>query len=163
MIELEQVLRLPVVVEHTIPPTWLDANGHMNMMYYTGLGNMSFDRFFKVLGIPFEHFRGRGRSFFALQQVLHYLNELREGDKVEVHSGLVGHDTKRIHFMYYVVNISTGKLASTDERISSYMDMATRRTTPFEPDIVEQLDRALTFFSGLGWTPELSGTIKLKK
>lgn len=160
---LEQVLQLPVTLELTVPADYLDGNGHMNMMYYTGVGNMALRRFHHISGLPTAKFKAGERSMFAIRQVLSYLSECREGDKIEVHSGVLGHDARRIHFFHYVVNLTNNRLSSTDERLAIYIDMTTRRSTVFEPDVVVQLDEAIAKFTDIGWTPELSGAIKLKK
>lgn len=168
---LEQVLKLPVMFEQTIPTSFLDGNGHMNMMYYTDLGNRALYAFFTDVGIfkakrdkvfHTEDFAKRDRSTFALQQFLNYLREVREGDEVAVHSGLIGYDAKRLHFMHYVVNRTRQTIASSDERLAIYIDMNTRRSTPFEPDILERLAAAQARYDSLGWKPQLSGAIKLK-
>ena len=79
-----------------------------------------------------------------------------------MHTGLFGHDAKRIHFIHYIVNLRKQNIASIDERLAIYIDMTTRRSATFEPDIIESLDKAVERFAGLGWKPELSGAIKLK-
>lgn len=161
---LEQVLKLPITHEQTIPEKYLDGNGHMNMMYYTHLGNKALYGFFTNIGLfKAGDFEKRDRSTFALQQVINYLNEVREGDEIAVHTGLVGFDAKRLHFVHYVVNRTRHSIAAIDERIAIYIDMSTRHSTAFEPEIAARLAEAQARYDKLGWTPQLSGAIKLKK
>jgi acyl-CoA thioester hydrolase len=158
---LEQVLKLPRIAELEIPEDYLDANRHVNMMYYTLIANLGWRAFFDALGLPREHFTARQRSTFALRQVISYLNELKEDDRVAVHGGLVDYDNKRLFFIYYVVNLTTHKLASSDERLIMYIDMNTRRAATFEPDFLAQLEKVRAAHAALGWQPELSGAIRL--
>jgi acyl-CoA thioester hydrolase len=160
---LEQALKLPQLGEFVVPAEYLDANNHMNVMYYTGIGNLVIGSFFANLGLPVENFGTGQRGTFALQQVINYLSELRLGDKIAVHSGLIGYDAKRLHFMHYIINTTHQRLASTDERLAIYIDMTTRRSTSFEPEVLANLAQAQQRFDTLGWTPQLSGAIKLKK
>ncbi len=160
---LEQVLKLPRCIELEIPEDYLDAYRHVNMMYYTLIGNLGWRLFFDELGLPREHFTERQHGTFALRQFISYLNELKEGDQIAVHGGLVDYDTKRLHFIFYIVNLSSHKLASSDERLIMYIDMATRRSTTFEPEIMAQLEKARAKHAALGWEPPLSGAISVKK
>jgi acyl-CoA thioester hydrolase len=160
---LSQVLKLPRTYEMTVPADFLDMNGHMNIMYYTQVGNMALSKLFGALGLFIDGQRDVSkRSTFAVRQVLSYMNELREGEEIAVHSGMIGYDNKRLHFMHYIVSLSRNRVASSDERMAIYIDMMTRRTTDFEPELVERLEKFRSEYAGLGWQPELSGAIKLK-
>jgi acyl-CoA thioester hydrolase len=160
---LEQVLKLPRIAELDIPEDYLDSNRQVNMMYYTLIGNLGWRAFFEPLGMDREHFKDGKRSTFALKQIISYLNELKEDDHVAVHGGLLDFDSKRIHFMYYIVNLTSHKIACSDERLIMYIDMTNRRSATFESQIVAKLEKALAEHASLGWKPELSGAIQLKK
>jgi len=160
---LEQVLKLPRTHEQVIPADYLDFNGHMNVMYYTHVGNMGIRTFMENVGIVWERFKSGERGSFALRQVISYLNELREGERVALHTGLANYDNKRLHFVHYIVSLDKNQIASVDERLAIYIDMSTRRTTSFEPDVLGNLAKAKAYFDSLGWQPELSGAIKLKE
>src|SRR5436305_9733373 len=100
---LEQALLLPRTHHQSIPPEYMDLNGHMNVMYYTHVGNMALQHFFDSLGLHKQLFVPGKRGMFALRQVISYVNELREGEEIEVRSGLIDYDRKRVHFMHYIV------------------------------------------------------------
>ena len=160
---LEQALQLPLTHRQGIPAEYMDLNGHMNVMYYTHVGNMALRQFFDSMGLHNQLFVPGKRGMFALRQVISYLNELREGEEIEVHSGLIDYDRKRIHFMHYIINLTTNRLAAYDERLAMYIDMSVRRSTNFEPEILEQLETLKQQHHANGWNPTLSGAIQLKK
>ena len=163
---IEQVLNLPRTHEMVIPAEYLDLNGHMNVMYYTAVGNMGLVPFFGETGIRAAISDNpalpRHRGMFALRQVLSYLNELREGERVAVHTGLLGYDTKRVHFMHYIISLDKNRVAATDERVAIYIDLTNRRSTNFEPEIMEKLATVKARFDKLDWHPVVSGAIQLK-
>lgn len=161
-VTLEQVLRLPRFYEQEVPAEYIDYNGHMNVMYYTGVGNEAILNFFNYLGLGENYLPERNRGFFALRQVLSYFSEIRQGERLAVHTGLAGYDRKRLHFIHYVVNLSRNIIASSDERVAMYIDLSVRRSTEFEPDILETLAKIKENFASTGWQPELSGAIQLK-
>lgn len=159
---LEQALLLPRTHSQTIPPEYMDLNGHMNVMYYTHVGNMALRSFFDSMGLHEKLFVPGRRGMFALRQVISYINELREGEEIAVHSGLIGYDRKRVHFMHYVISLTHQRVAAYDERLAMYIDMSVRRSTEFEPEIVAHLE-TLKQQTAPGWHPPLSGAIQLKK
>ncbi len=160
---LEQVLKLPCVAELEIPEDYLDSNGHMNMMYFTLVANLGWKEFFHELGLPRERMLADHRSTFALRQFISYFNELKVGDKVAVYGQLVDYDSKRVHFIFHIVNMSSHKLASSDERLIMYMDMNTRRSATFAPDVLTQMEQVKARYDALDVKPELSGAIKIGK
>jgi acyl-CoA thioester hydrolase len=159
---LEQVLKLPRVSEQEIPADYLDANGHMNMMYYTLVANMGLGKFFENIRARWDVMRERKRSFFAMKQVLSYLHELREGERVAIHAALYNFDNKRLHFIIYTVSLDYNWVSCVDERMSMYIDMTQRRSAEFEPEFIERLTRVRDEYHATGWVPELSGAIQLK-
>ncbi|HEX2914574.1 MAG TPA: thioesterase family protein [Chloroflexia bacterium] len=163
----EQVTRLPRTYEAEVPPEYLDLNGHMNVMYYTHVGNLGLGKFFSGVGIyssgTEDTYHQVRRGMFALKQIISYLNELREGEKLAVHSGMVDYDSKRMHFFHYIVSLTYERVAAVDERLAMYVDLGTRRSTSFEPHILRQLEEMRLFYAATGWQPELSGAIKLKE
>jgi acyl-CoA thioester hydrolase len=160
---LEQALKLPCTHQQVIPPDYMDLNGHMNVMYYTHVGNMALHNFFDSMGLHKQLFQPGLRGMFALRQVISYVNELREGEEIELHSGLVDYDHKRIHFMHYIVSLTNNRVAAYDERLAMYIDMSVRRSTTFEPEILEQLEPLKLSQQAAGWKPQLSGAIQLRK
>ncbi len=159
---LEQALRLPRTFEQEVPEDYIDINGHMNMMYYTMICNQGMGHLLREIGLNRELFQVKQRGIFALRQVISYLNELKLGETVAVHSGLVAYDTKRFHLMHYLVNLTRPGVASTDERVGMYIDLTARKSTPFEPEILARLEQLYNSHAALNWQPELSGAIKLK-
>ncbi len=163
---LEQVLKLPRTYKMIIPTDYLDANGHMNVMYYTDVGNQALIYFFRETGLnngmDRQGAETRTRGMFALRQVLTYMNELRAGEEVAVHSGIVGYDSKRVHFMHYIVSLTHNRVASSDERVAIYIDLTVRRSTSFEPELLSNLEKFKAKYANLGWQPEVSGAIQLK-
>jgi acyl-CoA thioester hydrolase len=161
---LEQALKLPLCSEMIIPEDYLDGNGHMNMMYYTLVGNIGSRQFWDDLGLRHQLKRSEGkRSTFMLKQVLNYVHELREGEEVAIYAGLADYTPKLLHYFVYIVSKTDNRLACWDERLEISIDMAIRRSAPFDPEVLEQIERVRQKHQSTGWTPDFSGAIKLKK
>jgi acyl-CoA thioester hydrolase len=151
---LEQALQLPRSSELIVPTDYIDGNGHMNMMYYTLVGNIGSRHFWEELGLSNQLRRTEGkRSTFMLRQLLTYLNELQEGEEVAVHVGLHEFDAKKMHYFVYIISLTNHTLACMDERLEISIDMTTRRSTSFEPEVLEKLEHMRARHAAVGWKP----------
>lgn len=110
-------------------PEYIDANGHMNVGYYTLLFDKALDLPWARLGIYSELQLKTGMSSFALEAHLTYQRELKLGDALQFKFRLLDFDAKRIHYFLQMYHATQGYLAATCEQISICMDMNARRST----------------------------------
>ena len=160
MISIEQLETLPFYHRATIPETYLDVMGHMNVRWYLALFDDAAINFLISLGMTLEYFDTEKSGIFALQQFIQYLAEVHVGETVAVRTRVLGRSAKRIHFMHFMINETTGKLACTLETLSSHADLTIRRTSPFPTHITDRIDAILADHRRLDWEAPLSGAIK---
>jgi acyl-CoA thioester hydrolase len=113
----------------SILPEYIDANGHMNVGYYTVLFDRALDLAWARLGIYSGQILARGYSSFALQSHLHYKRELRLGDALDFDILLLDYDAKRVHYLMQMLHRQERWVAATCEQLSICMNMHTRRST----------------------------------
>jgi len=152
---------LPITCEATIPESYLDSMGHMNVMWYTHLFGKATCGLFKLLGMDDAYFRASGAGSFALAQFFRYRKEVRVGEHVTLRSRLLGRSDKQFHVISFMTK-EGGQLAATGEFLAAHIDMQTRRTSPFAPHILQNLDRLLAEHSALDWDPPVSGAIQVR-
>jgi acyl-CoA thioester hydrolase len=160
IIPLEELERLPLTHRQTIPESYLDAMGHMNISWYMALYNDATWRFGAMLGMDAAYFRRERTGAFALQQFVRYLAEVRVGQSVAIYTRLLGRSAKRLHVMHFMVNESQGTLASTLEMLGGHMDLTVRRMAPFPPDIAGRLDALVAHHAELDWEAPVYGVIQ---
>ncbi|SET28855.1 thioesterase family protein [Oceanicella actignis] len=129
--------------ELVVPPEWIDYNGHMNVAYYT----MAFDKgadhiFDEVLGIGEAYARDHRMGPYVVQQTLHYVGELLEGERFFIEMRLLDHDEKKLHLYMEMKRASDGSLRATTEQLVVNVDLERRRSTPY-PDWALARIRAL--------------------
>ena len=134
--------------------------GHMNIRHYMGLFDDAAWGFFASFGMTEAYYHSTTGGAFALEQHIRYLAEVHVGETVAIHSRMNGRTAKRIHFIHFMINETTGKLAATLEVIGSHANRETRRTTPFPTDIATQIDQLLAKHNQLDWQPPLCGVMK---
>jgi acyl-CoA thioester hydrolase len=159
-IPLEKIRALPLLHRATVPESYLDEMGHMNVRYYLALFDDGVQPFFDSFGMSMDYFRQNQTGGFALAHFIRYLNEVMQGDEVAIHARGIARSERRIHFMTFMINETRGKLAATMEGLGSHADLTIRRTSPYPPEIAEKLDEILRGHQALDWEPPLSGAIR---
>lgn len=133
--------------------------GHMNVRYYLGLFDDAAWQQFNMFGMDLAYYESKTGGSFALQQFISYVAEVRVGETVSIYGRLIGRSAKRVHFMLFMVNETTEKLAATLEILGSHADLHKRRTSPFPETIGAKIDELVTAHNQLDWPPPLCGVI----
>jgi acyl-CoA thioester hydrolase len=155
----ENIAALPLFQRASIPPDYLDQMGHMNIRWYVGLFDEAIWQFFASFGMTAEYYEAEQAGAFALKQFIQYLAEVRLGETVAIHGRILGRSGKRVHFMMFMLNETTGKLAATFEVLGSHADLRTRRTSAFPAHIAAQIDALLDGQRQLAWAAPVCGVI----
>lgn len=159
-VNIEDVRQLPRTHQAQIPEDYLDLMGHMNVMWYTHLFAHAVGGLSKYLGMNRDYFVNNQAGTFVLKQYVNYLVEVRFGEQVSIYTRLLGRSPKRVHLMHFMVKDGPDVLASTSELLLTHIDMRTRRSSPFLPEISQSIDRLLVDHSALSWAAPLAGPIQ---
>jgi acyl-CoA thioester hydrolase len=122
-----------------IEPQWIDYNGHLNMAYYNVLFDRGIDQMWLELGIGPEYMKERNGSTFTVECHVRYLREVHLGDPLQVSVYLIAADDKRLHTFEELRHATEGWLSATSENMTLHVDMGTRKTAPFPPDIATRI------------------------
>ena len=136
-------IRFPVLHEATVLPEWIDYNGHMNLAYYVVVFDQATDALYDRLGIWLPYRQATGNSCFTVETHTIYENEVKLGDRVRVHTRLLGADSKRLHYFHEMFHPEQGLRAAVQELMALHVDLATRRTAAFPPDRQAVIQAAL--------------------
>jgi acyl-CoA thioester hydrolase len=152
---------LPVGYSTRIKEDFLDANAHMNVMWYTHLFSCALEDIFQRVGLTNEYFEANQAGTFALEGHVRYFNEVRVGQQVTIRTRLIGRSAKRFHFLHFMTNDDTQVLAATMESIGTHVDLRLRRSSPFPPDVTAAFDRLLAEHSQLPWPAPVCGAMRV--
>lgn len=159
VLPLEAITALESLYTATIPPDYLDENGHMNMRWYLALFDEAGYPLVASFGLTAEYHQQHTTGGFDLEHHLHYLNEVAVGDTVRIYARLVGRSAKRIHYLMFMVNETQGKLAAIFECVNSFADLTVRRTAPYPPEISARIDALLARHQVLDWPAPVCGVM----
>jgi acyl-CoA thioester hydrolase len=151
---------LPVHLDTVIPVAYLDEMGHMNVMWYNHLFSEATGRLFDAVGLTRTYLETNRAGTFALEHHVRYLVEVRAGQRIRIHTRVLGRSAKRFHFMHFMVKEENSILAATGEFVGTHIDMTIRRSSPFPAPIADAFDRLLAEHHALPWSPPVCGVMK---
>ncbi len=129
---------LALTYRGVVYPWHCDHVGHMNVMWYIGKFDEATWNLFLLIGITPSYLREQHRGMAAVQQHVTYKSELRAGDVVTVHSGVLEVKEKAIRFYSEMRNGETGVVAATTVLTGVHTDTQTRKSTPFPQEIIDR-------------------------
>jgi acyl-CoA thioester hydrolase len=149
---------LPIMHRTMIPEDYIDAMGHMNVMWYTHLFGKATWALFQHVGMDRAYFQS-GRGTFALKQFFSYLVEVRFGEEITIRTRVLGRSPKRLHVMHFMSKGTPEVLTTTCEFLSTHVDLEIRRSSPFPEPIAAAIDRLAAEQAGLGWDAPVCGVL----
>ncbi len=144
----------------TIPDAYRDENGHMNMRWYLAIFDEAGEVLHGRLGLTPAYHRAHGTGTVDLEHHVHYVSEVMPREQVAVYVRCVAWSPKRLQYVMFMVNETTGKLASIFECINAFMNAVERKTAPFPADIAERIADATAASARLDWPPPLCGAMR---
>jgi acyl-CoA thioester hydrolase len=154
----------PFSTEAIVSPDWIDYNGHMNMGYYlVAFDHIATDRYFDFLGIGIDHKQAENKTTFSLAANIDFIREVLEGDSLRFETRMLDFDHKRIHYIHSMYHAEQGYLASTNECLTLYIDMATRRSTPFSDDLMQRFSHELELGQRAGKPATAGRTLGIRR
>ena len=154
---VKDVQQLPQTFAATIPEEYLDAMGHMNVMWYTYLFSQGMQGLFELIGMGPKYIAETNNGSFALEKHIRYLAEVRVGQKVQVHSRLVERGEKRFRVFNFLINETRGRLSATSETVGTHVDLGLRRSAVIPDSIKANMDRLINEQNKLTWKVPVSG------
>lgn len=159
ILPIEDIKQLPADYHFTIPESYLDVMGHMNIRWYMALFNQGVLPFLQRIGLNQAYIDAENCGAFALEHFVRYLAEVHVGQTVTIHTRVVGRSAKRLHFMQFMANETTGQVAATLEILNSHANLALRRTSPYPKQITDKIDGLLDKHQQLTWTAPICGVM----
>ena len=118
----------------TVPPEWIDYNGHMMDGYYAVAFAEATEAFLDHVGLGPAYREETGSSIYTADSHLCYVKGVRAGAHLRYSSQVLGADAKRMHVFHRMTEAGTGDEVATNELMLLHVDTATERVTPMPPE-----------------------------
>ena len=142
---------------------WTDYNNHMNMAYYV----LVFDQVWEVILEKFKMGENSAKttnmSTMVVETYTTYINEVKEGEEVEINLIFFDHDKKRLHIKMEMIEKLSQKLSATIEMLSLYIDLNKRKVSEFEKEKLKIMYNFINLNKANFNNNNLAITGKLKK
>ena len=139
-----------------VSPEWIDYNGHMNDACYVVVFSKAIDEFMVQLGLD-EAFRDQHNvSVYTLQSMVHYLQEVSEGEPLIVEVQLLESDSKKLRVFFTMLHGNSGEELAAMETLLLHMDMTNHRAAPFLAETQDKVNILQNAHNGLAF-PALAG------
>jgi carnitine 3-dehydrogenase len=146
--------------EGTVPPEWIDYNGHMNESRYLEIFGYTTDALLARIGMD-AAMLARGFSYYTVETHLRHLGEIRLGEGFHTTTQIIGHDGKRIYLFHRLYD-ADGRLLATGEQVMLHVNTAKHRACEAAPEVLSVLRRLAASHKGLAVPPEAGRGIGLK-
>jgi acyl-CoA thioester hydrolase len=127
----------------------VDEHGCMALRFYLAQVTNAVGHMRKALGLDREHLVEQRWGSAALEYRVDYLRELRAGDIVSLHSGVLDVGAKTFRYGHRLVNEGTGELCALYDVVSCMFDLEKRRAMAI-PDFVRERAEARI----IPWPPQ---------
>ena len=109
----------------------------MNMAYYVLIFDEAWEVALEKFKMGASAAKNLNRSTMVVETNTKYLNEVKEGENVDINLTYFDHDKKRLHLKMEMISQKTNKLSASMEWISLYIDLSKRKVTEFEEEKVK--------------------------
>lgn len=127
--------------EGHVEPAWIDANGHMNVMWYTALFDAGCENLLARLGITADTIATGATTVVAARLLTAHRRELRVGDAWTLWSGLSRVDASGVSFVHRLT--SGGTTCATCDIQSQAFCPRDRRASTLSPDLIARAQTLL--------------------
>jgi acyl-CoA thioester hydrolase len=124
-----------------VQPEWIDYNGHLRDAYYGLIVSLATDALMDRIGLDADYRVRTGGTLYTLELHLHFLQEIKSTDTVDVTVRIAGCDHKRIHAAFELGRTGEAALAATAEVMLMHMIQRDGHavSAPFAPSVSEAL------------------------
>lgn len=137
--DLDEIAKEPLITARSVVYPWqCDHMGHMNVMWYTGKFDEGTWHLFNQIGITPSYLRNNQRGMAAVQQETTYKRELLAGDVISIRSGILEIREKVVRLYHEMLNAETDEVAATTTLTGVHLDLETRKSCPFPPEVLER-------------------------
>jgi acyl-CoA thioester hydrolase len=152
------------IYRSAILPGWIDYNGHLRDAYYVVVLSDAIDALMERVGID-AAYRARTRNtLYSLEMHMHWLEEVKAQDTLEIDALVLGADQKRLHVGCDVRIARRPQPVATAEFMLLHVHQGEQPgAAPFPAEVQAAIERLRAAADGATWPGPRSRELALKK
>ena len=119
---------------------WVDYNNHLNMAYYVLIFDQACEVILEKFKMGAYSAKKEKRSTMVVETNTKYINEIKQGDEVDIMLTFFDHDKKRLHLKLEMIKKKEEKISASIEWLSLYVNLENRKVTEFENEKLKIMD-----------------------
>jgi acyl-CoA thioester hydrolase len=151
------------VLEDRVESVTTDGNGHMNVRHIYAYAVAGADLLAEQVGINDMYRSNRRMGTFAAEHHIRFFAEMRETDRFSVHPLWIDRSERVGHVLVFLLNRTTRMLSSILELVVVNVDLNSRSSVPFPPDIAAEIDRRVAATRTISWPIPTSGAMGVRR
>ena len=149
---------VPAIHQQSVLTEWIDYNRHMNVAFYVLVFDQSLDVFLDEIGLTREYRENANCTVYVLETHVTYLQEVHEGDPLEMTMRVIDCDEKRMHLFLEMYHRDKGYLAATSEQMIMHLDKKGPKAAPMPTAMQAALETNKTRYKEIPM-PKQSGNV----
>jgi carnitine 3-dehydrogenase len=133
----------PLRYEVSVPPEWVDYNGHLTEWAYSRIFADATDHALLLVGFDEQYRTTEEGTFYAVENHVRFLREVPASTRVIAQVSVVGTSTKAVHFST-VLNTADGTPAATFESVLLHVDVSTTKVRDMPSWLVDRFTSLTT-------------------
>lgn len=152
------------IYRSAIRPEWIDYNGHLRDAYYVVVLSDAIDALMERVGIDAAYRARTGNTLYSLEMHMHWLEEVKAGDALEIDACILGADAKRLHVGCDVRSARRASPVATAEFMLLHVHQGEKPgAAPFPAEIQAAIERLRASADGAAWPGPRSRELALKR
>jgi len=123
-------------------PEWIDYNGHLSEAYYVLVFGHATDAVMEHVGLGEDYRERTSASLFTVEAHIRYVDQVSEGEELEIRSAVVGAGPKLLHIWHEMW--AGDRIRATEEILGVHVNTSAGRSTPFPNEVAAQIEAMLT-------------------
>lgn len=119
-----------------VAPQECDHLGHMNVQFYVARISDATVAINAALGLTAGYVRRHRRALATVRQEISYLAELKPGDLIAVHSGVLSAEGKKAQFLHRMTRVEDGVRVMSAKVLMVGMDLELRKSVPLDAELL---------------------------
>ena len=132
----------------TVPPDWIDYNGHMTEHRYLQCFGEATDALLARIGVDRAYLATR-RSFYTVETHLMHGGEAHEGEALAVDTQVLAAEGKRLHVFHRLRRAADGTVLASAEQMLLHVDTAAGRSVAAEGAVRSAMEALAREHAGL--------------
>jgi len=152
------------IFRSAIRPEWIDYNGHLRDAYYVVVLSDAIDALMDRVGIDAAYRERTRNTLYSLEMHMHWLEEVKADDALEIVGYVLAADTKRLHIGCDVRIARREAPVATAEFVLLHVHQGDKPSAAtFPPDVQAAIERLRVEADGSAWPGPRSRELALKK